>query len=217
MIGSEDDARTFTASLCDDVAMERLAQLGALLIEENAQQNLIARGTIDSLWQRHIADSAQLLRYVSRETSGPWLDLGTGAGFPGIVIAAMRPDWAVYLVESRKRRVEWLERACVALGLENCVVEGDRLENVPTISAGVISARAFAPMPRLLELAERFSTKQTVWLLPKGRSAAQDLLGLKQTQRAMFHVEQSLTDVEAGIIIGGPVVKSGRPEARQES
>lgn len=217
MIRSEDEARAFTASLCDADAMDRLAQLGALLVEENAKQNLIARGTIDSMWQRHIADSAQLLCYVSRETSGPWLDLGTGAGFPGLVIAAMRPDWAVHLVESRKRRVEWLEQACAALGLSNCVVEGDRLENVPTLSAGVISARAFAPMPRLLELAERFSTKQTVWLLPKGRSATQDLLSLKQNRQAMFHVEQSLTDPDAGIIIGGPVVQNGRPEARQES
>ena len=204
MILTEDDARTFTASLCDEGAMKRLERLARLLAEENTQQNLIAKGTLTSVWQRHIADSAQLLRYVSRETSGPWLDLGTGAGFPGLVIAAMRPDWPVHLVESRKRRVEWLERACAALDLTQCVVEGDRLEHVPTISAGVISARAFAPMPRLLELAERFSTKQTVWLLPKGRSAAEDLLSLKQNRRAMFHVEQSLTDADAGIIIGGP-------------
>lgn len=217
MIRSEEEARAFTASLCDEAAMARLDQLTSLLIAENAQQNLIARGTIDSLWQRHIADSAQLLSYVSRETSGPWLDLGTGAGFPGLVVAAMRPEWTVHLIESRKRRVEWLERARDAMGLGRCVVEGDRLENVPTLSAGIISARAFAPMPRLIELAERFSTKQTVWLLPKGRSATQDLQSLSKNRRAMFHVKQSLTDADAGIIIGGPVQQHGRPEARQTS
>ena len=201
MIASESAARAFTASLCDGVAMERLEKLAALLVEENARQNLIARASVDLMWQRHIADSAQLLGYVSRETIAPWLDLGTGAGFPGLVIAAMRPAWKVHLVESRKRRIEWLEAARDALGLVNCMVEGERLEHVPTFAAGVISARAFAPMPRLLELAERFSTKETIWLLPKGRSAAQELSELRGW-RHMFHVEQSLTDADAGVILG---------------
>ena len=215
MIASESAARAFTASLCDGVAMERLEKLTALLVEENARQNLIARASVDSMWQRHIADSAQLLGYVSRETIAPWLDLGTGAGFPGLVIATMRPAWKVHLVESRKRRIEWLEAARDALGLVNCMVEGERLEQVPTFAAGVISARAFAPMPRLLELAERFSTKETIWLLPKGRSATQDLQSLGKNQRSLFHVEHSVTDSEAGIIIGGPVQQQVRPEARQ--
>ena len=215
MIDSEETARVFTAGLCDAAAMARLEHLAELLRAENTRQNLIARATVDSLWQRHIADSAQLLCYVPRET-GVWLDLGTGAGFPGLVIAAMRPDWTVYLVESRKRRVEWLDAAREALQLSHCRVIGERLENVPDFSAGVISARSFAPMPRLLELAGRFSTKQTVWLLPKGRSAAQDLASVAKSRRSMFHVEQSLTDPEAGIIIGGPV-QGARLEARQAS
>ena len=215
MIGSEAEARAFTASLCDEAAMERLERLAALLIAENEHQNLIARATVDSLWQRHFADSAQLLHRVPRET-GVWLDLGTGAGFPGLVIAAMRPEWSVRLVESRKRRVAWLEAARDALALTHCQVIGERLEQVESFPAGVISARAFAPMPRLLELAQRFSTKQTLWLLPKGRSAAQDLAALPKNRRALFHVEQSLTDPTAGIIIGGPV-QHGRPEARQAS
>ncbi len=217
MLTSEEDARAFTASLCDVEAMVRLERLAGLLVEENERQNLIAKGSIPAMWQRHIADSAQLLGHVSRETSGPWLDLGTGAGFPGLVIAAMRPDWPVHLVESRKRRIEWLDAARQELGLGNCVVEGDRLENVPAFSAGIISARAFAPMPRLLELAERFATADTIWLLPKGRTAAQDLHSLGPKRRKAFRVERSLTDPEAGIIIGGPAVKTDRPEARQAS
>ena len=215
MIGTEEEARAFVASLCDSAAMIRLERLTDLLIVENQRQNLIAQATMGSLWQRHFADSAQLLRHVSRET-GVWLDLGTGAGFPGLVIAALRPQWTVRLVESRKRRIEWLETAKAALGLDRCEVIGARLETVESFVAGVISARAFAPMPKLIELAERFSTKQTLWLLPKGRSAEQDLAGLTKNRRAMFHVEQSLTDAEAGIIIGGPI-QGGRPEARQAS
>ena len=205
MIATEEQARAFTASLCDAEAMERLERLASLLCEENTRQNLIAKPTLNELWLRHIADSAQLLHYVPRET-GIWLDLGTGAGFPGLVIAAMRPKWPVRLVESRKRRVEWLQTVCNALALDQCVVIGERLERVESFAAGVISARAFAPMPRLIALSARFSTKQTIWLLPKGRSAQQDLDQLPESRRKMFHVEHSLTDPEAGLIIGGPAL-----------
>ena len=204
MINSESAARYYVASLCDVAAMERLDQLVALIVAENEQQNLIAKPTIASVWQRHIADSAQLLSHVPRETSDPgaWLDLGTGAGFPGLVIAALRPEWQVWLVESRKRRVEWLERARIALDLPNCKVVGARLEMVDSFAAGVISARAFAPLERLIDLSARFSTDSTLWLLPKGRSAAHELQALPESQRRLFHVEQSITDPEAGIITG---------------
>jgi len=204
MIASEEDARSFVAGFTDAAGMARLDALTALLVEENNRQNLIARATMSALWQRHMADSAQLLIHVPRETSGdrPWIDLGTGAGFPGLVIAALRPEWDVRLIESRRRRVEWLDRARIALGLSCCRVVGSRLESVPDIAAGVISARAFAPMPRLIELSARFSTNSTIWLLPKGRSAAQELEALPESQRRLFHVEHSRTDPEAGIIVG---------------
>ncbi len=202
MIETEAEARAHVAGLGDDAALERLDRLVALLLEENARQNLIAKPTIPAIWQRHIADSAQLLAHVSEETPGIWLDLGTGAGFPGLVIAALRPEWEVRLVESRRKRAEWLESARIALGLEHCQVIGTRLELAMGFAAGVISARAFAPMRRLLDLSARFSTPATIWLLPKGRSAAQELASLPESQRRLFHVEHSQTDPEAGIIVG---------------
>jgi 16S rRNA (guanine527-N7)-methyltransferase len=177
-----------------------------MIVEENARQNLVAKASESSIWLRHLADSAQLLGYVSRGTE-PWLDLGTGAGFPGLVIAAMRPDIAVVLVESRKKRVDWLVRAATALGLTNCRIEGRRLEHVESFNAAVISARAFAPLVKLLSLSARFSTRDTLWLLPKGRSAVQELANLRHPAAGMFHVEQSATDSEAGLVIG-----TGRPE-----
>jgi 16S rRNA (guanine527-N7)-methyltransferase len=206
ILESEDDARAFCAGLTDGAGMERLERLATMVVEENARQNLIAKSSEAAIWVRHLADSAQLLAHVPRGTS-PWLDLGTGAGFPGLVAAAMRPDMACILVESRKKRVEWLQRAAVALGLANCSVEGKRLEHVESFEAGAISARAFAPLPKLLELSARFSTRSTLWLLPKGRSAVQELSGLSKRSGAMFHVEQSVTDGEAGIVIG-----TGRPD-----
>jgi 16S rRNA (guanine527-N7)-methyltransferase len=203
---SEEEARTFCARLTDSAGMTRLDRLAGMIVEENARQNLVAKASESSIWLRHLADSAQLLGHVSRET-GPWLDLGTGAGFPGLIIAAMRPDIAVVLVESRKKRVDWLVRAATALGLKNCRIEGRRLEHVESFNAAVISARAFAPLVKLLSLSARFSTRDTLWLLPKGRSAVQELANLPHRTADMFHVEQSATDSEAGLVIG-----TGRPE-----
>jgi 16S rRNA (guanine527-N7)-methyltransferase len=208
MIESEKDAREFVLGLGDETALDRLKRFAALLQEENESQNLVSRTSLPQLWRRHIADSAQLLNYVPRETA-PWLDLGTGAGFPGLVIAAMRPDWDVCLIESRKRRVEWLERVRSALGLQNCRVLGARLEDVETVEAGVISARAFASMVKLIDLSHRFSTAETVWLLPKGRSAAHELGQLAPEMRRVFHVEQSQTDEESGIVVGRGIGKRG--------
>jgi len=203
MITTEDEAREWLRKLpeCDEDAWVRLETLIAMLVEENRQQNLVSAASLEQVWLRHIVDSAQLLPYVSRETSSPWIDLGTGAGFPGLVIAALRPECEVVMVESRTRRVEWLDRARVATGLDNARIAGQRLELVESFPASVISARAFAPLEKLLTISARFSTSDTVWLLPKGRSAKQELEDLRKW-RHMFHVEQSLTDPHAGIIVG---------------
>lgn len=208
MIATEEEARDYVAGLCDAPAMERLERLIGALREENRRQNLVANATLDSVWQRHIADSAQLLEFVPRET-GAWLDLGTGAGMPGLVIAAMRPQWSIVLVESRRKRIEWLERMRDELALDRCRIEGARLEHVETVLAGIISARAFAPLKRILSLSARFSTSETLWLLPKGRSAEQELQELPKRQRALFHVEQSRTDAESGIVVGRLARRAG--------
>lgn len=203
MIVTEADARDWLRELpeCDAAALERLELLVAMLREENQRQNLVSAASLDAMWLRHIVDSAQLLTHVPRETCSPWLDLGTGAGFPGLVVAALRPECEVVMVESRARRIEWLDRARIAMGLERARVDGRRLELVDDMSVAAISARAFAPLDKLLALSSRFSTSDTIWLLPKGRSAAQELDDLRNW-RHVFHVEQSLTDPQAGIIVG---------------
>jgi len=202
---NEQEARDFCSSRCDAAAIAKLDLFIARLGEENSQQNLVSKASLDHVWLRHIADSLQLLDHVPRGTS-PWLDLGSGAGFPGLAIAIAQPEASVILVESRKRRVEWLQRMCDQFELGNCRVEGSRLENVEAVPAGVITARAFAPLQKLLSLSARFSTHSTVWLLPKGRSAAQELSERPNQVRTMFHVEQSATDPSAAILIG-----KGRP------
>ena len=211
MIASEEEARVWLRALpeCDAKAMSRLELLASLLAEENQRQNLVSAASLDQVWLRHIVDSAQLLCHVPRGTSGLWLDLGTGAGFPGLVIAALKPDIEVLMVESRARRIEWLDRARIALGLSCAQVIGQRLEMIEARPVSVISARAFAPLERLLALSAGFSTSDTIWLLPKGRSAQQELDDLR-TWRHVFHVEQSVTDPQAGIIVGTLAGRKGK-------
>jgi 16S rRNA (guanine527-N7)-methyltransferase len=210
MITSEEQARAFVAGLAGELgsgdAMARLDHYAALLLEENQRQNLISRASEAALWQRHIADSAQLLQFVPRETlgggaQGPWLDLGSGPGLPGLVIAAICPQMPVVMVESRARRVEFLNTCIAALDLPKTRVIGERLERITPFPARAISARAFAPLETLLSLSAPFSTAATRYVLPKGRSAAHELASLRPMIRKMFHVEQSLTDIDAGIIL----------------
>ena len=178
----------------------KLAKFVDAVIEENAHQNLISAKTIPCVWSRHIVDSAQLLKLHSVTTRAPWLDLGTGAGFPGVIIGILT-NGPIILVESRRKRFEFLHRQIEALGLTNVQIHAGRLETLLTQPAGVISARAFAPLPRLLTLAHRFSRKDTIWLLPKGRTALEELESVRSSWQGVFHVKPSLTDVEAAIIV----------------
>lgn len=192
----------------DADGLARLELLVQRLAEENQQQNLVSASSLLSAWQRHICDSVQLLRYLPSEGIRSWMDLGSGAGFPGIVIAAVKPELSVTLVESRTRRIDWLNRLREELALPNVKVEGSRLELLESRPFDVISARAFAPLDTLLKLAARFSTSATLWLLPKGRSAAQELEELRGWDQS-FHVERSLTDSQAGIVVGNLAGRKG--------
>jgi 16S rRNA (guanine527-N7)-methyltransferase len=180
----------------------KLETFVAYLIHEAQSQNLVSASTLDHIWARHIVDSAQLLPFAEAHGWKNWLDLGSGAGFPGIVIGILT-DRPVTLIESRARRIDYLDRAVKMLELEkNVTVIGSLLEKVKTTQYSVISARAFAPLPRLLEGAARFSTENTLWLLPKGRNAASELSDIQQQWRHDFCVEPSVTDPEAGILVG---------------
>ena len=198
-----------------DVPRETFARLeayAALLIEENQRQNLLSAGSLADIWSRHLADSAQLLP-LSRQ-DGRWLDLGSGPGLPGLVIAICS-DREVTLVESRKRRIEFLHGAVKALRINNARVIGEDLRQVSTSVYDTISARAFAPLPKLLALAHRFSTKNTRWLLPKGRSAQSELEAVGASWQGDFHLEPSVTDADARIIVGTNVRPIGRGKKRR--
>lgn len=181
---------------------DRLRRFVALLLEEADRQNLISQASRAEIWARHIVDSAQLLELApaTAGASGAWVDLGTGAGLPGMVVACLI-DSPVDLVEARPLRTAFLERCAAALMLDHVRVHTAKVERwTPNVPARVISARAFAPLDRMLAVAGHLSDENTVWLLPKGRQAEKELEMLRRDWQAVFHVEQSLTDPESSIV-----------------
>lgn len=201
MISNEADARDFVARRCSEDAFATLNTYVEHLRLEAAKQNLVSRNSLDHVWVRHIADSAQLLDHVPCGTSS-WLDLGSGAGLPGMVVAIMRPEFQVILVESRRMRFEWLDFLQATLQLPGCRVVGQKLETMAERRFDILSARAFAALPKLLDLANRFADERTLWLLPKGQSATDELALLPSEAQKGFHVKQSITDDRAGILVG---------------
>lgn len=206
----EADARAWMEARFDvsRETMERFDTFAALIREENTRQNLVSKASLDRLWARHIADSAQLLIHAPPSTTS-WIDLGSGPGFPGLVVAALRSG-RVTLVEERRLRVDFLHRAAAVLAVDVEIL-GAKVERVPPRPYDVISARAFAPLPRLLELATGFSTTKSLWVLPKGRNAQSELEALESSWQGEFRLEPSVTDPEARIIVATGVAKRKRP------
>jgi 16S rRNA (guanine527-N7)-methyltransferase len=192
-----------------DVPRETMARLDAFVVflaAEGQAQNLVSRASMGQVWLRHMADSAQLLKY-SPSAAASWIDLGSGAGFPGLVVAALH-EGPTTLVEARTLRVDFLRRAAAVLGVERRIeVVAARVERLAPRHFDVISARAFAPLARLLELGTRFSTAKTRWILPKGRNARSELDAVSRSWQGDFTLEQSMTDPDAGIIVAERVKK----------
>ena len=180
--------------------MERLDAFAAALRTESERQNLVSPASLGRLWSRHILDSAQLLRWVP-SPSASWLDLGTGAGFPGLIVAALHGG-PVTLVEERRLRVGFLRSAADILGVAaRTTIVASKAEQAEAAPFDVISARALAPLPRLLELGTRFSTPKTRWILPKGRNGRSELDDALASWQGDFRLEPSLTDADAWIIV----------------
>jgi len=177
---------------------EKLQAYEGLLREENGRQNLVSSSTLDNLWVRHILDSAQLAR-LEPKAGASWADIGTGAGLPGIVIACL-VEGPVTLIEPRRLRVEFLHRVVESLDLSATVV-GSKAERFRG-AYDVITARAVASLAKVFEISAHLSTTNTVWAFPKGTRAQEELSEAKRAWQGVFHVEQSVTDPESGIVVG---------------
>jgi 16S rRNA (guanine527-N7)-methyltransferase len=170
----------------------------ALLKEENARQNLVSAATLEAVWDRHILDSAQLVRFEPHPGAS-WIDIGSGAGLPGIVIACL-VDGPVTMVEPRRLRAEFLHkvRESLQLGTEVRCAKAERVEG----RFNVITARAVANLSVLLKLSAHLSTRNTVWAFPKGRNGPAELAEARHAWQGTFHVERSVTDADSWIVVG---------------
>ena len=187
---------------------ERLERYVDLLLDENGRQNLIARSTVDEIWRRHIIDSAQIVAFAPRPDSS-WLDIGSGAGLPGLVIAILT-EGPVALVEPRKLRAEFLQRAAETLGLSERVrVHAAKAERISG-TFDIITARAVASFEALLRISRHLSTDKTRWLFPKGKSAQSELDEARRTWQGEFRLEPSRTDPDAAIIVAEHVQRRGK-------
>ena len=185
---------------------ERLEAYATLLREESRRQNLVSLSTLEMLWERHILDSAQLVRFEPRPGAS-WADIGSGAGLPGLIIACL-VDGPVTLIEPRRLRADFLHRAAESLGLDVTVatMKAERAGG----EYDVITARAVKPLSDLLRISQHLSTRKTVWALPKGRSAQSELVEARRAWQGAFHVEQSVTDPESYIVVATGVRARGR-------
>jgi 16S rRNA (guanine527-N7)-methyltransferase len=165
----------------------------------NNSQNLVSASTLDDIWQRHILDSAQLVRFEPRPGAS-WVDIGSGAGLPGIVIAALVTG-PVTLVEPRRLRATFLEETVAASGLSDRVTtHPSKIENVRG-RFDVITARAVAPLARLLGMGLHLAHSETIWALPKGKSAKSELAEAQRSWQCEARSEISCTDPHAAILV----------------
>ena len=158
-------------------------------------------------------DSAQLLLLARDAGDGEWVDLGSGAGLPGIVVACLS-ERPVVMIETRRKRIDFLNDVIAQLGLRHARVFGGRVESAAPMHAAVISARAYAPLPKLFASALHLSDKNSLWVLPKGRNAQNELEAARPAWQGMFHVEPSVTDAESAIIVAQAVMPTGKKKGR---
>ena len=157
--------------------LDRLIRYGDLLSKWNPAINLVSKSTLPEMWTRHFADSAQLLDIADLD-DGTWVDLGSGGGFPGMIVAILaaekRPGLLVTCVESDQRKATFLRT--VARETEIDVdVTADRIETLAPLGADVVSARALAPLPALIAYANRHLAPEGIALFLKGTGQAKEI------------------------------------------
>jgi len=182
------------------VSRETLARLEAyaeLLIRWSARINLIGRDTLADLWRRHILDSGQLARFIP-SSARSLIDLGSGAGLPGLVLAILGVR-GVELVEADSRKAAFLREAARVAGAE-VTIRPCRIQAVTPHPVDVVTARACAPLDRLLDLAAPFLAPDTLCLFPKGERFKEELTLARKAWTMKVSVEQSLSD-RRGVVL----------------
>lgn len=194
--------------------LSRLETYADLLTRWQKTINLVAPSTLPDLWRRHMLDSAQMLDHAP-DHARIWLDLGSGGGFPGLVLAILlteqRPGASVRLIESDARKCAFLREVARATGAPAEIVRS-RIEALPPFQADVVTARAFAPLARILVYAGPFAGPETRLLLLKGKDVDRELSEASQTWTFQARVAPSRSD-PSGRIVGIDGFQRVRPAA----
>ncbi len=180
--------------------MARLEAYAALLVKWQAKINLVGPATLPDLWRRHFLDSAQLLPLLP-ETPGRLVDLGSGAGFPGLVLAAMT-GWRVELVDSDQRKCAFLRQVALETGiLDRVGIHAQRFEAVKPFPAHVVTARACAPLDDLLGYAAPFIGESGRCLFLKGKGVEEELTAAETRWTMRLERRESLSDPAGSILV----------------
>lgn len=183
--------------------LERLETYAALLTKWNPRINLVSKATLRDLWTRHIADSAQLFHLAPHPVKH-WVDLGSGGGFPGLVVAIMAMETGspvhVTLVESDTRKCAFLRTAIRETGAPATVIN-DRIEDLPPLLGDVISARALADLSTLLGYVNHHLAPRGMAILPKGENWENELSDAQSKWKFAHRIDKSETQ-------DGPVILS---------
>ena len=189
-----------------DVSRETLDALKYfedLVVLWNPAINLMSNSSISDLWSRHIIDSAQLFLFTLPD-EGLWLDVGSGGGFPGIVVSIiakeLAPSLRVVLVESDNRKCVFLRTVIRELGLSVKVIN-DRIENVKLDDVVYLSARALRNLNSLLFIVENNVSRETVCVFPKGRSYKKELVESQKNWKFDFNLIDSNTSEDSKVIV----------------
>ncbi|CUH79658.1 Ribosomal RNA small subunit methyltransferase G [Tritonibacter multivorans] len=182
--------------------MERLKTFDATLQKWNPRINLVSKSTIPDLWTRHILDSIQVFEAIT-DPKGHWVDIGSGGGLPGVIVAICAadkaPDLSVTLIESDQRKSAFLRTAARECGVKINVIS-ERIEAAAAQSADILSARALADLSQLCEFSERHLKKDGVCIFPKGGNWKKEVDNALQQWRFEWEAITSLTEPQAVIL-----------------
>lgn len=177
----------------------RLKAYADILVDWNARHNLVAKSTLPDLWSRHFWDSAQLAPLIP-SSARSLADLGSGAGFPGLVLAALRPELSVTLHEATTKKCAFLQLAAERMGIP-VAVQNARLEDLSPGRFDVVTARALAPLPQLLGYAQKFVGPNSVCLFLKGQNVGAELTEAHKYWNIKASQVPSQTDPSAAIVV----------------
>jgi 16S rRNA (guanine527-N7)-methyltransferase len=176
----------------------KLEQYAALLLKWNPKINLIGNATENDIWQRHLADSLQLLPLIPEPTNAV-ADLGSGAGLPGLVLAMARPEIAVHLIEHDQRKAAFLREVSAQLALTNVVVHATDIAKI-TARFECITARALTALPQLFALAYPLLMPASFCIFPKGENYAMELIEAEKNWQFKSQLTPSKTHEKSCII-----------------